>query len=203
MCNMDSDETCVGYYKGGEAIREADIELHKLDPNSFGRVTRAGFQRIRVQVIHLNSYLADRRSACRTALRRAYERGAAHGVAIICGDFNGCAYRPSQGTQDNPNYLYPMCLEECQYVVDTINKNKPMSQRVGLLFRHSSSLAGTHYRPSLGSEQGLHGEDPDAPYSNDTMCVLVHLWPEIAQHKNHRAWYEKNTVKTVRAFEGQ
>ena len=128
-------------------------------------------------------------------------------VAIICGDFNGGAYRPSQGPHNTPeltpgqivnNIKFPMCLEECQYVVDAINKDKPLSQRVGLQFRHSTSLAGTHHRPSEGSLQGLHGFDPDVSSASDTMVVMCLFWPEIAQHGSHRAWYEANTVRAMR-----
>jgi hypothetical protein len=180
-CNMMRAETCVGYWKGGKAIRKSDIAKCGLDPSNFDRVTRCGYQRIRIQVVHLNCKMAHRHGPCRTALRRIYEHGAAQGVAIICGDFNGCAYRPSQGPQNTPeltpdqivdNIKFPMCLEECQYVVDAINKDKPLSQRVGLLFRHSTSLAGTHYRPSEGSTRGLHGFDPDVTCASDTMVVM-------------------------------
>jgi hypothetical protein len=96
MCNMKSPETCVGYWKGGAAIRQRDIAHHKLNQDDFGRVSRAGYQTFTIQVIHLNSHMADKRTPCRKALRRMYERGVALGVSCICGDFNGCAYRPSR-----------------------------------------------------------------------------------------------------------
>ena len=67
MCNMQNGDTCVGYWKGGGAIRQRDIAEKGLNPDSFGRVSRAGYQRIRIQVVHLNCALAD---AVRRAARR-------------------------------------------------------------------------------------------------------------------------------------
>ena len=154
-CNHNNPEAVAGYCKDGTPIRAKDITKYRLDPSKSKGITRAGYNEIVIQVIHLNTYFETKRGIARRALHNLYCAGAAHGVTIICGDMSGAAYPSSTGPQENlsqresvQNMQSPMCAEELQYVVDTFNKYKPLSQRIGLQFRHSMRLSTTHHQNS-------------------------------------------------------
>ena len=99
--NLSHDESVIGYWKSGKEIRAADIRKYNLDTSKFDRLTRAGYNTLCVQVIHLNSSYASERNIARKALRVLYAYGASQGASIVCGDFNGAGNRASTGPQVN------------------------------------------------------------------------------------------------------
>ena len=132
-----------------------------------------------IQVVHLHSSYGNRRLTARKALRVAYAYGATLSASIICGDFNGAAYRSSTDPQVDltlADQIYysqsPMAVEEFQFLIDSINKGLPLEQRVGLQFRSANPIPATHYRPSWGEQSGLHGPISKVPL--DTM-IMMHV----------------------------
>ena len=124
-------------------LEKKDLRRKRLDPNQFDQLTRAGYNTVVIQCVHLNSGYGNRRLIARNALRATYAYGAAQGASIICGDFNGAAYRTSTDPQVNlsdADHIYnsqsQMALEEFQFLVDSINDGLPLEQRVGLQFRN-------------------------------------------------------------------
>ena len=99
---QDNPEGVVVYWNNRMCIRADDIRRYRLDRSKFGRLTRAGYNTLTIQVIHVSSHFAaTNRQVCRKALRVLYASGATYGGTIICGDFNGAAYRTSTGQQTN------------------------------------------------------------------------------------------------------
>ena len=144
-----------------------------------------------VQVVHLNSTYGNRRLTARKALRAAYAYGANLSASIVCGDFNGAAYRSSNDPQaelTEEQEVYhsqsPMAVEEFQLILDSINKGLPLEKRVGLQFRNANPIPATHFRPSWGEQNGLHGPIPKAPL--DTMIMMQVSWPYFKQHEAYR-----------------
>ena len=99
--NLDNPEGVVGYYTSGQAIRVSDLSRKRLDPNKSDQLTWAGYNTLVIQCMHLNSAYGNRRQLARKALRTLYTYGASQGASLICGDFNGAAYRTSTGPQAN------------------------------------------------------------------------------------------------------
>ena len=97
--NLDNPDGVVGYYTTGKEIRVSDLRRKRLDPNQFDQLTRAGYDTVVIQCVHLNSSYGNKRLIARKALQATYAYGAAHGASIICGDFNGAAYRSSTDPQ--------------------------------------------------------------------------------------------------------
>ena len=201
--NLDNPEGVVGYWTSGGAIRVSDLRRRKLNPNQFERLTRAGYNTLVIQCMHLNSAYGNRRQLARKALRTLYAYGASQGASLICGDFNRAAYRASTGPQVNlsdsehiHNSQSSMAAEEYQYLVDSINKGIPLKQRVGLQFRNANPMAATHRRMSRGEEKGLHG--PHLQAFLDTMLMLHVSWPFFKQHEAYREAYQRTTVRDLR-----
>ena len=166
--NFDADGV-VGYYSCGLPIRAEDIENWYLNRDQFTQVTRAGYNQIIVQCIHLSSFYGGptKRSVARKALRAAYAYGITLGASLVGGDFNGTAYRTSKDSQKNVtlddeiyNAESPMAAEEFQFLLELANKNVALSKRIGLQFRNANPLDATHYRPSKGFKDGTHCEIP-------------------------------------------
>ena len=86
-----------------------------------------------------------------------------------------------------------MAVEEFQFLLNTLNDGVPLSQRVGLQYRHSCTLTATHRRLSQGARFGLHEED-DPPLF-DTMLHTVVAYPFYAQHFPYREDYQVTTVE--------
>ena len=127
--NLDNPDGIVGYFTSGKEIRVSDLRRKRLDPNQFGQVTRAGYNSVVIQVVHLNSSYGNKRLVARKALRAIYAYGAALSASIICGDLNGAAYRSSTGPQVNLsdedhifNSQSPMAVEEYHFLGDSINE---------------------------------------------------------------------------------
>ena len=138
---MVNDDGVIGYWNNGHPIRKRDARTMNLDMDKFNtELTRAGFNTLRVQVVHINSYFAaSRRFITRKALRGLVAWGAGWGVTICCGDFNGVAYRPSIEPQSKftneeqiENIKSPIVVEELQHILATVNKECPLTDRVGL-----------------------------------------------------------------------
>ena len=155
--NFDSSQGVIDYFTSGREIRASDLSRPGLDRRQFGHVTRAGYDMFVIQVIHLNSSYGNKRLTARKALRATYVFGATFSASIICGDFNGAAYRSSTDPQvdlklaDQIYYSQSlMAVEEFQFLIDSTNKGLPLEQRVGLQFRNANPIPATHCRPSLG-----------------------------------------------------
>ena len=126
--NFNADGV-VGYYTCGLPIRATNLKEWNLRQDQFTQVTRAGYNQIIVQCIHLSSFYGGptKRSVARKALRAAYAYGIALGASIISGDFNGAAYRSSTDPQVKLSFedevlhsFSPMAVEECNFLIDLI-----------------------------------------------------------------------------------
>ena len=90
-----------------------------------------------------------------------------------------------------------MAVEEFQFLIDSINKGLPLEQPVGLQFRNANPIPATHYRPSLGEQNGFHVPIPRVPL--DTMIMMHVSWPVFKQHEPYRKDHQLTTVREVRS----
>ena len=201
--NFDADGV-IGYYTCGKEIRATDLRRWGLRRDQFTQLTTAAYNMLCVQAVHLNSYYGNKRMTARRALRAAYAYGIALGASIICGDFNGAAYRSSTDSQANLSTedevyhsMSPMAVEEFQFLVDSLNNGVPLEQRVGLQFRNTNSLGATDFRPSLGEQNAIHSAIPRKTL--DTMLMMHVSLPVFTQHEPYRKDYQLTTVREVRA----
>ena len=105
--------------------------------------------------------------------------------------------RPHSQRQEVYHSQSPMAVEEFQFILDSINKGLPLEKRVGLQFRNANPIPATHFRPSWGEQNGLHGPIPKAPL--DIMITMQVSWPYFKQHEPYRKDYQLTTVREVQS----